>query len=146
MQYFRESVYEQFTQNAGILLSSTKQLRNFTDLTSLFMEQLYSSEANTSYRVKKFSQFNRTLKFTTFFTTARHLSGANARSIKPTLSLQRNNFLYLYLGLPSGYFPHRHHQGKKVPPTYYFSPPVHHMSFVNFVVPPPGHGRSVTDF
>jgi len=25
-------------------------------------------------------------------------------------------------------------------------PQCHHMSFVNFVVLPPGHGRSVTDF
>ena len=29
---------------------------------------------------------------------------------------------------------------------YLFSPQFHHMSFVDFVVLPPGHGRSVTDF
>ena len=28
----------------------------------------------------------------------------------------------------------------------YFPPNCHHMSFVDFVVLPPGHGRSVTDF
>jgi len=27
-----------------------------------------------------------------------------------------------------------------------FSPQCHHMSFVDFVVLPPGHGRCVTDF
>ena len=30
--------------------------------------------------------------------------------------------------------------------TFFFSLQCHHMSFVDFVVLPPGHGRSVTDF